>query len=360
MTICLFAMAALAAHSRRVARINQLDLDTCPRSFIADKCAKLGESPGVPFIAVSSTNSYPLSDPCQILKSQCLASTNGFVYQGFANDVVRVCLKTFLAPAHLFEAAFCRTCSHLLQNASSRVKVFTHCFDLSATKRFACAIRGHLNDAKIDPKCLICFSQFRCILTLSDIQVVGARSPYQISPADFPGLVNQHLVLSFAQKHLADHAPLQCIEGDPVKAHKAIGACIVTDGATRPELWAGLPLFFLRCFQRFDSFSTSAHGQLRPKPKASTGFSIDAVMGRIGIRNMLIPTNRGDPRSSFVKTLLRLLQSLFMFIYVKLDANCSYEHFLHTKSVPYQRKKSREEYGKGGVRLRARGHSSPA
>jgi len=56
-------------------------------------------------------------------------------------------------------------------------------------------------------------------------------------------------------------------------------------------------------------------------------------MGGVGITDMLIPTDTRNPRSRFIKTLLRLLQSGFMFTYVQLNADSSYERFVHKRNV---------------------------
>src|SRR5207244_12002310 len=49
---------------------------------------------------------------------------------------------------------------------------------------------------------------------------------------------SSYLMLTFAQHHLADHAPLQCTEGDTIKTQQPVRAGIIADRTTRPELRA--------------------------------------------------------------------------------------------------------------------------
>jgi hypothetical protein len=84
---------------------------------------------------------------------------------------------------------------------------------------------------------------------------------------------------------------------------------------------------------RLNRFRACTTSQLRPKPKARTSLTIDAMMSRIRIRNPLMPTGGSDPGCGFIETLLRLLQHGVMIVYVKLDADSSSECFVHERSI---------------------------
>ena len=161
-------------------------------------------------------------------------------------------------------------------------------------------------------------------------------------------------MLTLAQDHAAGDPSLESIEGHTVKTHKAIGPIIVTNRATRPELWAGLALLHFGGLDGFKGFGTRTASQLRPKPETTTGFAIDAVMGRVGIGDPFFPTHAGYPRSRCIELLLRCLQNGFMSIYVKLDTHCPYDVFRHKKSIP-----EFEQRVKGISCLRAAIFSSP-
>src|SRR3989440_9606226 len=112
-------MPTLATRLAGVPWVNKPDRNTSPSCFVGDKHAKLGESPGLPFIAVFASNRYPLSNACQVFKSQCLARLNSFVYQGFRYSMIGVLLKAVLTSTHLLETAFRRTCTDLLQDLTA-------------------------------------------------------------------------------------------------------------------------------------------------------------------------------------------------------------------------------------------------
>jgi hypothetical protein len=333
LAIRFFAMSALTARAGRIARVNQFDLNANPSSLVTDKLPKLIESPGMPFIAVFALNRCPVLNASEVFKSQCLAQYDRFMYQDFTYSMVRIFLKAFLASAYLLEAAFSRAGADLLQDSTPPLIVFTNSLDLSAAKGFPGAIRCQVDNTEIDTeginRCLL----LRSFFALSDIQVVRAMSPNEISTAYLPLGVNQHIMLTLAQEHLADYTPLQRVERDTIKAHKAIGTSIIADRATWPKLWARFTFLALCGFDSLYCFCTGTHGQLSTKPVAATGFTIDTVMSRIGIGDVLIPADRGNPRSSSIELLLRFLQSLLVSIYIKLNVDCSYELFIHKKSI---------------------------
>jgi hypothetical protein len=168
-------------------------------------------------------------------------------------------------------------------------------------------------------------------------------SPNEVSTANLPGLVNQHNMLTPAQEHLANDTSLYGIERDTIKTLKTIGASIIADRATWPKLWTSLTLLASRCFDRLNGLGTSSRSELSTQPKPGASLPIDTVVGSIGISNTLFPTDRSNPRSGFIKALLRLLQSSFVTIYVKLNANRSYECFIHKNDIAQRYKEVKEK-----------------
>ncbi len=201
--------------------------------------------------------------------------------------------------------------------------------NLGPGEGFTLAIGCQVDDTQVNTKCFISLYLFRSLLALSHIQVVCTASPYEISSTDLPGLVNQHIILTFTQDHAANHTPLNGIEGDTIKTQKAIGTGIIADRATWPELRTRFAFLALCGFDRLNGFGTSTHSQLSTQRETGTSLTIDTVMSRVGVSDMLIPANRGNPRSRFVKTLLRLSQGGFMFTDIQLNTDSSYEHIVH-------------------------------
>lgn len=174
---------------------------------------------------------------------------------------------------------------------------------------------------------------------LSHIQGVRATSPYEISAPDLPGLVNQHIMLTFAQDQAANHPSLNGIEGNTIKTQKAIGTSIIADRASWPELRAGFTFLALGGFDSLKSLRTSTYSELSAQFEMSTSLPIDTMVSRVRVGDMLMPAKRSNPRSCFVKTLLRLSQSGFMFTYIQFDTDSPYEHILHKKSIAEPRTK---------------------
>ena len=344
MTISLFAMSALATGTRSVSRVDKPGRNTSPGCLVAHKASELGERPGMPLVAIHTPNRCSLSDASQVFKSDCLACTNSLLYQGLANYVVGILLKTFLTSAHLLQAAFGRARTYFLQDLTPLVIACTNSLDLCPTKGLPLTISSQVDDAKINAEGITRFRLFWCILALSDIQVVDTTSPNQVSTADLPGTIYQHIVLASPQDHGADNTTLHRIEGNTIKAHQAKGTSIIANRATWPELWASFTFLSLCGLDSLNCLSTSTDRQLSANPKARTSLTINTVMGCVGIGDVLFPTDRSNPRSSLIETLLRFSQRCLVSIYVKLNTDCSYERFVHKRCVP----ESRPTVKKGG------------
>src|SRR5712692_8691906 len=163
-TIGLFAMSTLRTGTRGVSRVNKPDRNTRPCCFVGDHDAELIEGPAMPFIAVLVANSDTLSNTSQVLKSECLARYNGFLYQGFAYLVIGVLLETLLTSAHLFQATFCRTGTHALQEVTAVVIAHTSFMDFGTAKHLTCTIGSKVDYPQINAKSIRSFGQWRRIL----------------------------------------------------------------------------------------------------------------------------------------------------------------------------------------------------
>ena len=347
MTIGFLTMPTLGTGTARVPRINEPERNASPCCFVGKEDAELIESPGMPFRAVCSTDRYSRSNACQVFKRECLASMNSLLNQGFTDTVVRVFLEPLFTSAHLFEATFRRASPNALQDLTAFLVTQTHFMDFYSTEGLTCAIGCQLNHAKINTKGLIRLSQVRSLFALGDIQIVDATSPHEISATNLPRRVNQHLMLTRAQDQSAHDTPLQGIEGHPIKTQQAIGTSVIAERTALTKLRTRLALLRFRGLDRLNGFGTSTDRQLSTKPEPATGFSIDPMVSRVGVGNMLLPTHGGNPRSGCIERLLRRVQRGFVFTSIKLDTDCPYECLVHKKSL------SREKAPVKQLRLRA-------
>src|SRR5947209_1607912 len=240
LTVSFFAMPTLRTGAACVSGVNTLDLDTDPSRFVSNVRSELEESPGLPFRAVFAPNRGSLSDTCQVFQSECLARLCGFLDKSFTYSMIHIFLKALLTSAHFLETAFRGVCTNLLQDLTTFVVAHTNFMDFRTCKSLSCAISRQIDYPKVNTQGPVGLDLERRIFALSHIQRVDATLPNQVSTANLPKRVNQHIVLAFPQDHTTDNTSLQCIEGNTVKTHKAIGASIVADRAMWAELWAGL------------------------------------------------------------------------------------------------------------------------
>src|SRR5260221_6290517 len=105
--------------------------------------------------------------------------------------------------------------------------------DHGTAKVFAFAVGGKVHNAQVHAErpAVRFWQVLGCLTALGDVQVVDARTPDQISSANLPRRVYQHLVLTRSQHQTADDTPLQGIEGDAIQAHQPVGARVVAHTA---------------------------------------------------------------------------------------------------------------------------------
>ncbi len=295
----------------------------------------------MPFVAVFSTNRDSLPNACQIFQSECLASTNSFVYQGLTHHVIGVFLESMLSAREVLQATLSGTSPHSLQRLPPLVIAHADCMDLGTREGVSVAVSGKVHDAQIDTKGLTGCCFLWGVLVLGHMQIVGTASPHQISAPDLPGRVYQQVMLPLAWQQPTRNTSSDGIQRHPIQGEQAKRTAIIAHAATRAKCRAsdrhliGLAVLLLgTCgFNHFHGLSTGTHSQLSTQPKAGAGLAIDAMMGGIGIGDVLTPTHGSNPRGCCIEALLRLLQQGFMALDIEFDTDCSDERLVHGESI---------------------------
>jgi hypothetical protein len=299
-------MAALTARATGIPRIYQMQRNARPGSFVREKLAQLVESPGMPLIAMFVANRYPLSDSTQVLKSDCLARYGGFLHQGLRDTVIHIYLKATLPACILAQTALRIPRIDLLQALAASMVAGACLFDGSAAKRFAIAIGRQIHDAQVyAERAAIRFGFWRRFATLRHVQIVDTTSPDEIGPTNLPHWVNQHLMLTGAKQQTTDDTAFQRIERYPVEAHQAIGTCIVADATTRTEAWAGVTALGIHRFESFHGLRSGTDRQLCAQAIVQARFTIDPMVGGVGVGDALIPAYLRNPGCGLIEGALR-------------------------------------------------------
>lgn len=303
--------------------------NACPSSFVGDELAELVESPGMPLIAMFVSNRDPLSDTCQVFERECLARYGGFLHQGLRDAVVHVLLEAALPARVLSETSLGVLGSNFLQPLAAQMVVTANNVNHRATKGLTLAIGRQIDDAQVNTQRIIRLGLIRSFTALGDVEVVDTLSPHQISAANLPDGINQHLMLARSENETADKPTFEGVQGDVIKAHQAIGAGIIADASARPELWASLTLLDLGRLDGLDRFGSGAAGQLCAQPEVQTRLTIDAVMSCVGIGDVLIPAHARNPRGSGIESTLSGGQDSIMTIHIEFAADCASECIVH-------------------------------
>src|SRR5262249_29146616 len=247
---------------------------------------------------------------------------------GLANTVVHVLLEAAFPPRVLSETAFGVLRAYLLQPLAARVIALARVLYLLATECLALTIRGEIHDTHVNTQHATIWLLLRRILrfpALGDMQIIHPTPPDQISAADFPCRVYQHRMLTSAQDQAANHAPVQRVERDAIKAHQAIGAGVVAHAATRPKTRACLTMRGLDRLDGFNCFRSGTDRQLRTKSEVEAGLTVHPMVGSVRVVDALIPTHPRNPGSRIIEGVLRRRQSRLRAVNVQLDTACATE-----------------------------------
>src|SRR5262249_37029567 len=149
-----------------------------------------------------------------------------------ADNVVGVALEVGFALPHAAVTALGVLGADLLETLAAQVVASGNQVDDLAGEVLASAVSCQVSDAQVDaqrPAVWLCFR--RRIAAVADMQVAGARTPDQISAANFPRWVYQHRMVARTEYEATDSAAFQGGERDAVQAHQPVHACVVADAA---------------------------------------------------------------------------------------------------------------------------------
>ncbi|HEX8983075.1 MAG TPA: hypothetical protein VF792_09920 [Ktedonobacterales bacterium] len=332
--IRLLTMPTGATRAARVSGVYQMDRNPGPRCLVGDVLAQLIERPGMPLIAMFVSNRCTLSYSGQIFESDCLARYGGFLHQGLADAMVGICLEAAFLACVLAKASLGILGIDLLQSLAAHVVARANSVNHGTAEGLPVTVGSEVDNAQVYPqRSIIVLGFVLDFPALSHMQVIDATPPYQISAAHRLQRVYQHVMLASAQQQTTHYTPIQCIERYPVKTHQAIGTRVIAHTAPWPKLRTGFPFLGLDRFDGLDRFRPSANRQLRAQTKPLTGLTVNAVMGSVGVGNVLSPAHLRSPGRCFIKGALSRSQNCLMAINVQFDADRAGECFIHKKSI---------------------------
>ncbi len=83
------------------------------------------------------------------------------------------------------------------------------------------------------------------------------------------------------------------------------------------------------------AFARAQIANCAPSPQAQAALAVDTVMGRVGVGDMLLPTEGGYPACRLVEAMLRLGQDSLVPGYVQLDADSSRDRWTGLRTVDF-------------------------
>jgi len=136
-------------------RVYQMYRRACPCGLVAEELAQLEEGPGMPLVAMFAmfamfaSNRCSLSNPGQVFESECLARSDGVLYQGLADTVRHVLLETALPSGVPAQAALGVLRVDLVQSLTARMVARARLLDHGAAKRLTLAVGRQIDDTQV-------------------------------------------------------------------------------------------------------------------------------------------------------------------------------------------------------------------
>jgi hypothetical protein len=155
LSVLLGGMPRVRALAAAVAGIDRDQENTCQRSLLAQKGAKLVERPTAQSGTLLFPNRYPVVDALQLFQGDAALGAFGFGNDLLQDAVIHVSSKASFFATELFELPFGAARALLLQFRAQRTSAIANLVDLASRQLLAIGGGGDGFDAEINPKKVI-------------------------------------------------------------------------------------------------------------------------------------------------------------------------------------------------------------
>lgn len=147
-------VSAHMARSRRIARVDRVQRDSCKSGLIGEERTELSKGPGSMAIALRTSNRAIGACPNvpEFFNRYPLMVLFGFVHNPFGDDMIRILVEPRLFARELFEMAFRTLGATLLQALPQSVVSLAGGLNSLSTKGFAFRVCRKVDNAQINPK----------------------------------------------------------------------------------------------------------------------------------------------------------------------------------------------------------------
>ncbi len=321
----LVAAAADAAGSAGVAWINQEYRHAPKRCFIADKLPQLPEGPIALPCALRLPNRYPKANMRQLFQRHSPRGAFGFRNKSFADNVVCMRLKAVLPAAEGLQSPLGASCANRLKRGAASSVPLAAVFNRCAAERFAIAIRGKVDDAKIDTQNAINLIRCRFVNNTDRKQVPPALSVDQIA-FTLPRLQQEHLALTGNKWN--GLATIDCPDRSGLFLRpKGENAIIVGNAAV-----LGVAVLCLAIqFVAISNFSKAPNNQLSRQARVSLDTVVDHLLKIVLAKGLRLPRHAADLVTRGIRLFKGATQRIRLFRRWK-EFDLGYN--LHLVSIP--------------------------
>ena len=319
LSVLLGGMPRVRALAAAVAGIDRDQQNTCQRSLLAQKGAKLMERPTAQSGTLLFPNRYPVVDALQLFQGDAALGAFGLGNDLLQDAVIDVSSKTSFFATELFELPFGAARALLLQFRAQRTSAIANLVDLPSRQLLAIGGGGDGFDAEINPKKVLyhAWLRVRNFARRSNVELAFVVDQVRLAML---GLQQFFLALP---GRIGDLEPSRCgPDAHPIRL-ECQDAGIVADGTLPGKAWLG----FLVQFISVGNLSQDVYDYLSSQREQFFRLVVKQLMERELRENLTAPGLFAHPVAAGVCLLHRLQQCLALVsICIQPDFRCKLQH----------------------------------
>ena len=306
-SVGLFDVPARRAFSAGVSRVDEGHRNTRKPGLVRDERMELKERPVRQACPLALPSRYPFANAFEIFEGNTATGALSVRHECLADLVVDVLLIASLFAADLQQLACGRPRALALKVAPAMGGLAAVLFDGSSRVDVPIAIRGNVDDAKVDTKHVRGLDQLGIVDLADGRQVEYAADKEKVG---FPLASREQRTLALSAGERHDLTPIDSPDRDAIVGFEAQDTVVVGESAQQTEGASGLAVELVGV----SDFSNAANDNLCGEPGAGSHGVINELVQSILSENVLVPSDRADLVADHVGLFERALQGCVLLL----------------------------------------------
>lgn len=255
--------AAGRAPLARVARIDEQHRDTGSLGFVGDERLKLSEGPVSEPSAMLAAGLGPSANVLQVFQPDAASGALRLNHESLRNAVVFVFLESLLFAREFTKSAFGSLATAALKSLATIGEPLAGGLDSRAAMRFAVAVRGEIDDTKINAEHLCCHDRIGLVDIADTRKIECAAHEHQI---DFALAKSEKFALALAHHGLDLGTSAKRPDRDDIVRLEADDAVIIGLRGVLAECALNLPVQLVGVGYLRDTTDSDLRGEAEALP----------------------------------------------------------------------------------------------